>query len=189
MNGTNQKYDVADHLHMSDDALELVVDSMISYVKGQSDDAQVSVMIEENMQEFFTDYELKHLADVRALIQKVMISMLALFFVFISGEVFLIRKRNYKAIAYGVYGAWGILLILSAIIGIVACVDLHLVIDGFHRLCFTNSNWVLNPALHRSVWMFFNNMYVDVLLRIGAIVGATAIATIGGVVWMRRVKK
>ena len=81
------------------------------------------------------------------------------------------------------------LLALTACIGITALVDIDRVITGFHQMFLSESKWVLNPAKDRSVWMFRTNMYADVIITLGIIVGVVAIGTIGGTYLLTKGKK
>lgn len=183
LNGTNERYKVHKNLSMSEEDLQQVVHAMISYVKGQADSPQVVVTIKDAEVEFFNQKELGHLADVQSLMRKLAVGAVILALVFIGGEVFLFMKKDYKYMVQGVFGAWIILAACVIVVGIIAVIDIELVITGFHRLCFSNENWVLNPALDRSVWMFRTNMYKDVLLTLIGIIGTVAVLSVGGAVW------
>ena len=68
LNYTNEKYSVHKTLSMSEDDLEKVVHSMISYVKGKSDSPQIAVEIHGKEMDFFNIKEVGHLEDVRVLV-------------------------------------------------------------------------------------------------------------------------
>ena len=180
LNGTNEKYQVSQKLSMSEEELREVVHAMIGYAKGQADSPQLVVEIKGEATEFFNPKEGGHLADVRQLVNKLKVLTVGLLILLLAGEGYLFWKKDYRSMLLGIFFAWGILLLLVAFVGILAFVDIDLVVSGFHKLCFSNENWVLNPAQDRSVWMFRTNMYVDVLLMLGEIVLATAAVTIGG---------
>ena len=188
LNYTNEKYSVHKTLSMSEDDLEKVVHSMITYVKGKSDSPQIAVEIRGEEADFFNKKEVGHLEDVRALVKNIYVTMLVLLIISVTGEVILFVRKEWNIIWKGVLVAWGILFIFAACIGITALVDIDKVITGFHQMFLSDSKWVLNPAKDRSVWMFRTNMYADVILAIGGIVAMTALITIGGTSWLTRKK-
>ena len=175
---TNHKYKVEKNLLMSSEELDKVTEKMVSYVKGQIESPQIVVEITDDKVKFFNDKELKHLLDVRELIYKVYGVMFVMFLVFVVGESTLLKRKAYCAIINGIFGAWSILLVFAIGIGAIALLDIDIIINGFHQIFLSNSNWVLNPSLDRSVWMFMTNMYQDALIVISLIIGMTAIVTI-----------
>lgn len=178
VNHTNHKYGVEKNLSMEESELKEVVHAMISYVKGKSDSPQVVVEINGKDTAFFNEKEIGHLKDVRILIRNLYIAMLAMCCILAAGEGYLIYKKDYSAIRKGMLYAWGILFGLSVVIGILAIIDIEIVITGFHRMFLSDSKWVLNPALDRSVWMFRNDMYIDAILVLAGIIGGTAAVTL-----------
>ena len=186
---TNHKYYVEQNLAMTSDDLDKVTEQMISYVKGFSDSPQIVVPIKGAATEFFNKKEIGHLTDVRELIIKIYVFMVVALVVCVLGVRKLIKEKAFDALIHGVKRAWGGLLLVSVVIGILALIDIDLVITGFHVLFLSDSAWVLNPALDRSVWMFKTYMYVDVIIVIGCIVAAVAIASAVGVVVGSRILK
>ena len=186
LNYTNHKYTVEKNLSMSEEDLKAAVHGMISYVKGKNESPQVMVEIKGNTVEFFNEQEIGHLYDVRVLIRNIYICMVVMLLICMAGEGYLIYKKAYYAIRKGILFAWGILLLLSVIIGILAIIDIRIVITGFHQLFLSDSKWVLNPALDRSVWMFRTYMYKDVILALAGIIGATVILTLLPLIRVRK---
>lgn len=189
LNYTNHKYGVEKNLSMTEADLKKVVHGMVSYVKGKIDSPQVTVKINDEDVEFFNKKELGHLEDVRVLIQHLYISMIVLMLICVAGEGYLIYKKDYNTMGKGVFLAWGILLSVAAIIGILAIIDIDIVVTGFHQMFLADSNWILNPAKDRSVWMFRTSMYKDVILVLAGIVGGTALVTLTASFVMKRKKK
>lgn len=186
LNYTNEKYGIAESLSMEEADLRDAVHAMISYVKGGIEDAQIVVPIAGEDTEFFNEKELTHLTDVRdvlALISKIAVTSL---FVCVLGEIYLVLAKDENAVIKGVKYAWILMLVAVFVIGVIAMDDINKIVVGFHELFFTNDLWLLNPATDRSVWMFKNEMYSDALVRIAGIVGATAVATLGGTVLIKK---
>ena len=179
LNYTNEKYNVAEKLSVTDEELEKVVGAMISYVKGESEDAQIIVEVGGTKTEFFNQKELKHLLDVKNLMiifQKIKIVLTIPFGV---GTLFMLKKRKIKELATGIILTWFVLIVMSLVMGIMAIIDINNLVNGFHKLFFADDTWILNPAFDRSVWMFRSDMYKDVLLQIGKIIFGIFIFTNG----------
>lgn len=182
LNYTNQKYSVEQNLSMTEEDLQKAVHGMISYVKGKADTPQVTVQIKEQPVDFFNEKEIGHLEDVRLLLGNVYASMWIMLVVCVVGAGYLIYKKQYLQIQKGVKRAWLFLLAISLVVGLLAIIDIDLVVTGFHKMFLSDSQWILNPALDRSVWMFRSYMYADVLLALAGIVVATAAISIGPLV-------
>lgn len=170
LNKCNEKYDIANQLSMESVELEQVVDTMVSYVKGGKQDAQVIVFIDGEKTEFFNEKELIHLTDVQKVLKLIRKIDISLFVISFLGVVVLLWKRKSKILFHSIYIAWGILLFLSAGIGIVAAKDINQIINGFHELFFANDLWMLDLSVDRSLWMFQEGMYTDALICIAAII-------------------
>lgn len=182
LNYTNQKYSVEQNLSMTEEDLQKAVHGMISFVKGKADTPQVTVQIKEQPVDFFNEKEIGHLEDVRLLLGNVYASMWIMLVVCVVGAGYLIYKKQYLQIQKGVKRAWLFLLAISLVVGLLAIIDIDLVVTGFHKMFLSDSQWILNPALDRSVWMFRSYMYADVLLALAGIVVATAAISIGPLV-------
>lgn len=189
LNHTNHKYNVAEDLSMSEEALEEAVDGIIGYVKGRKDSPQTIVVIAGEETEFLNKKEIGHLEDIRVLLQKGYVLLGVLLILCIAGVFFLLKKEDLTSLLKGVRNAWGILLGVAAFLGVVAVIDLDMVVIGFHELFLSDSSWVLNPALDRSVWMFKDQMYKDAIIAIGLIVGSVAVLTLGGTAWLLKQKQ
>ena len=177
---TNKKYGVAQDLLMSEEDLEKATAAMMGYVEGKLPDAQVSVVVDGERTEFFTEKELVHLVDVRELIRSFKIFRNLCIILVILGTLFFIWKKKIGEFCVGVWISWGILLILTIVVAAFAVTDIDLVINGFHEIFFTNDLWVLNFSLHRSLWLFQDQMYADVLRYIAGIMGAIFAVTMVG---------
>lgn len=179
---TNQKYHVAQDLQMSETDLEKATEAMVDYVEGKISEAQVSVEVAGEKTEFFTEKELVHLVDVRELIHSFKNFRNLCIVLFILGILFFVWKKKIGEFCIGVWIAWGILFIVAIVVAAFAAVDIDLVINGFHEIFFSNDLWVLNFSLHRSLWLFQDQMYVDVLRYIAGIMGTIFTLTVVGTI-------
>ena len=189
LNYTNHKYNVHQKLSVSENDLEKVTDSMVSYVKGQKDSPQIRVNIRGSETEFFNQKEIGHLKDVRELVKNVYIAMLMLFLIFLVGGAYFVIKKEWKIIRNSVFVAWGIVLLFAIVLGMIAARDIDVVVTGFHKMFLSDSKWILNPALDRSVRMFTVKMYSDVIKTLGAITGTIFLVTAGSALLLGKKKK
>lgn len=186
LNYTNAKYGIAESLSMTEEDLQKAVHSMISYVRGDLEDAQVMVLVDGEETAFFNEKELVHLSDVRGVLEFLGKVTTAFLVVCVLGEVYLIVKKRAQEALNCVWIAWGIMIVCSVLIALVAMNDINQIVVGFHELFFSNDLWLLNPATDRSVWMFKNEMYSDALVRIAGIVAVTALVTMGGATFLKK---
>lgn len=189
LNYTNQKYSVEQNLSMTEEDLQKAVHGMISFVKGKADTPQVTVQIKEQPVDFFNEKEIGHLEDVRLLLGNVYASMWIMLVVCVVGAGYLIYKKQYLQIQKGVKCAWLFLLAISLVVGLLAVIDIDIVITGFHKMFLSDSQWILNPALDRSVWMFRSYMYADVLFVLAGIIAGVAIISLGPIWIQKMIKK
>ena len=186
LNYTNEKYGIAERLAMEEDDLREAVHAMIAYVEGNIEDAQIVLPIAGQDTEFFNEKELIHLKDVRdvlALIERIAIGCLC---ACVLGEIYLVISKSGRETLSGIWIAWGIMLVATLVIAVIAINDINKIVVGFHELFFTNDLWLLNPKTDRSVWMFTNEMYGDALVRIAGIVGVTALVTLGSTLVVKK---
>lgn len=185
---TNEKYQVDVSLSLSKEDLKKATYAMVDYVTGKIDSPQVTVSVKGKETDFFNEKEIGHLADVRAVIVLIYVIMAICGIVSLLGAVYLWKRNKLVALRKGVYIAWSIILVLALVIAFIAVIDINILIVGFHKLFFTNDNWMLNFATDRSVWMFKEVMYADALIRIGAITGGIAVVTLGGAIISKKLK-
>ena len=109
---------------------------------------------------FFNEKELRHLDDVKKLIQLAVfllyISVIAVFILF-----FILRKRlKYLFLGTG--------MLLLAMVLILYLVRFEWLFILFHKISFTNDLWILNPETDRLIQLFpigFFSTFVETVLR------------------------
>ncbi len=190
LDGTNHKYGVAKDLHMSEEDLSKATYAMVEYVEGKISDAQVMVVADGRKTGFFTKKELIHLSDVRNLLQGFRVFRNICIIIFMFGAILFLWKKKIKEFCVGFWISWGILMVAAIVVGALATIDIDLIINGFHRMFFDNDLWLLSFSMHRSVWMFQDEMYVDFLLYIAGIMTTILGITMTGsiVAYLREIK-
>lgn len=184
---TNRKLHIAEYLQMSEEDLDAVTSSMVSFVTGKQDTLQVQVEMAGVEKGFFNEKEIIHIEDVRNLIQSLRIFITGCGIVFITGTFYLWKKKNLPYLAKGYFLGLLFVLLLAMVIGILAVADITMVINGFHYLFFDNDLWIMNPATDKVIYLFTEDMYLDAIIRIGGCLGVLlVIATIGAITILKK---
>ncbi|MDP9188055.1 MAG: DUF1461 domain-containing protein [Actinomycetota bacterium] len=92
----------------------------------------------------FTEREIAHMKDVRALIAGVLIAWAVALVVAIAGTLAL-RRRGERGSPTLVAGAW-LTLGAMALIGVVMLIDFEFFFDGFHGIFFEGDSWRFNES-------------------------------------------
>ena len=159
--GTHEK------LGMSEEDLGKVARSMIYFTKGESDVLQVRVTMNGVERDFYNEKELLHIEDVRDLVREVRIFITVCGIVFVTGSIWAIWSKNVHKLAKGFLVGLGLVIILAAVVGVIAVIDMQAVIYGFHNLFFDNDLWLLDSRTDMVIWLFSHEMYGSAIARIG----------------------
>lgn len=184
---TNRKLHIAKYLQMSEEDLDAVTTSMVSFVTGKQDILQVQVEMAGVERGFFNEKEIIHIEDVRDLIQSLRMFITGCGIVFLTGTLYLWKKKKLPYLAKGYFVGLLFVVVLAMVIGILAVADITTVINGFHYLFFDNDLWIMNPATDKVIYLFTEDMYLDAMIRIGGCLGILLLgATLGAVAVLKR---
>ena len=187
---TNRKFHIAEKLHMTDEDLDAVTTSMVSFVMGKNDVLQVEVTMEGIQRGFFNEKEIVHIEDVRDLIQNLHVFIVMCGVIFCIGTFYLWRKGKLIYLAKGYFVGLLLILALVLLVGVFVITDITAVINGFHYLFFDNDLWIMNPMTDKVVYLFTEDMYLDAIIRIGSCLGGMLfITTIGATIILKKSKK
>ncbi len=184
---TNRKLHIAEYLQMSEEDLDAVTTSMVSFVMGKQDTLQVQVEMAGVERGFFNEKEIVHIEDVRDLISNLRIFITGCGIVFLAGTLYLWKKKQLPYLAKGYFIGLLFVIVLVMIVSILAIADITTVINGFHYLFFDNDLWIMNPATDKVIYLFTEDMYLDAIIRIGGCLGALLfVATVGVLVIFKK---
>lgn len=176
--------------------MELVVDEVISYLKGNREDFDIKARLApENTKNvtgrvsIFNDKEITHMDDVRdlllfflALRDAAMILALIAFLVLL--------KYNQKAIVKALFFGSAIFLAIFLVIGLSFVFNFNDTFILFHQLFFSNDLWIMDPSTDRLIWIvpepFFFSMIGRMVVYIMVPLGLTALGS-GLVLFKKRV--
>jgi len=170
--------------------LHTVTRSITDYLAGAKDSMDVHVPVNGADTKFFNKRELDHMTDVRKLFDGV--RMLAGFGAVICLGLFFFLKKNggWSAVCRGFLGAGAGALALLAFLGFLALTDFEKAFIAFHKIFFSNSLWLLDPATSRLIRMlpedFFNRMVLWILGLFGLVHVALAVFGFRGLKRVRR---
>lgn len=174
---TNRKLHIAEYLQMSEEDLDAVTTSMVSFVMGRQDTLQVQVEMAGVERGFFNEKEIVHIEDVRNLISGIRIFIMGCVIVFFAGTLYFWRKKQLFYLAKGYFVGLLFVIVLAMVVGILAVADITMVINGFHYLFFDNDLWIMNPATDKVVYLFTEDMYLDAVIRVGGCLGIVLFIT------------
>lgn len=165
------KYHVLNHLNreMTMDSVLEVTDEYMSYLRGNRKDLVVYSEIDGKQQEFFTNREKLHMADVRDLfIGALWIRRAAVIMIVLMG-IYLYRKhRSDTALIMSKHfiGTTGVIAALSVGLALLVSSDFNKYFIIFHHMFFNNDLWLLNPREDDLINLLPESFFVDIATRI-----------------------
>ncbi len=182
---TFARLDVAASMDTTTQELVKATRSMVDYMEGTRESISTVVTIGGVEQEMFTNpQEYTHMEDVMRIWQ--MFRAARNIFV-IAGFVLLLlamlwnRKNALGTLARGYLTGLGLALLIFGAAGVYAALDFDAFWTFFHRLLFSNSLWLFDPATSRMINMlpetFFSAVIVRFFLWAGALLALLAAAS------------
>ncbi|MDO9492279.1 TIGR01906 family membrane protein [Acetobacterium sp.] len=161
--------------------MDLVVNEIISYLKGDRQDFDIKARLApENAKNvvdhvsIFNDKEITHMDDVRDLL---------LFFLGLRDATLILAliaflillKYNNKAIIKALFYGSAIFMVILLIVGASFIFNFNDTFILFHQLFFANDLWIMNPSTDRLIWIvpepfFFamiGRMVIYILMPLG----------------------
>ena len=182
-----KKNQVTDNTGIYPPDMELVVDEMISYLKGDRQDFDIKARlapanaknIVDNVS-IFNDKEITHMDDVRDLLlfflglrDAALILALIAFLVLLKYD----RQAIIKALFYGS----ATFMVLLLIVGASFIFNFNNTFILFHQLFFANDLWIMDPSTDRLIWIvpepFFFAMIGRMVIYILVPLGLTTLGT------------
>lgn len=186
------KYHVINRLNreMTMDSVLEVTDEYMSYLRGNRKDLVVYSEIDGTQQEFFTNREKLHMADVRTLfIGALWLRRGAAAIILILGyllyrahkkDALLILSKHFVATT-------GILAGVSAALALLVSTNFNKYFIIFHHMFFNNDLWLLNPREDDLINLLPEPFFVDIATRIVIIFIAVLLLLIAAaVLYMRK---
>jgi integral membrane protein (TIGR01906 family) len=178
--------------------MDLVVDEMISYLKGDRQDFDIKARLApENAKNvvdrvaIFNDKEITHMDDVRNLLLFFLgLRDAAMILALIS--FLMLLKDHQQAITKALFYGSTIFIVLFLVIGASFVFNFNDTFILFHQLFFTNDLWIMDPSTDRLIWIvpepFFFAMISRMVIYILVPLGLTTLAS-GLVLFKNKEKK
>lgn len=165
------KYNVCETLNMTKPDLGVVTEKMVGYLKGTEEDLVVETEINGETREFFNDKEKAHLADVKAIYDKIAKTRNIAIVIAVGGGVYFtfakrkgVASMDYMPKAFGIVGL--VFLALMAVIFVALKLNFDNMFIMFHEKMFTNNLWLLDPSKDLLINMLPEGFFVDTAFRI-----------------------
>ena len=127
------------------DDLLLVSDNLLNYVKGNNDELQTYVLINDQSQPFYNQKEIDHMVDVKNLYLSVQFLLYTLLtYVFINA-IYITYKKDFKLFSKIYFKSLLYFVIVMITLVFVCVLDFDSMWRLFHKIFFTNELWLLNP--------------------------------------------
>lgn len=184
-----EKNQVTDNTGIYPPDMELVVDEIISYLKGDRKDfdiqARLAIGSAKNVVDsvsIFNDKEITHMDDVRDLLLFFLgLRDAALILALIAFLVLL--KHDHKAIIKALFYGSATFLVILLIVGASFIFNFNNTFILFHQLFFSNDLWIMDPSTDRLIWIvpepfFFamiGRMVIYILVPLGLITLGTGL--------------
>jgi len=141
--GVNDTYTQVD---MEPEDLHEVTQHMIRYMQGQEPNLQIMTTVGGEERYFFSEIEIRHMADVYDLFAAGLILrnvLIVLFFLTLG--LFLVKGRAWVPILFRSWqiGALAVFLSLGTLVGLIA-INWHHAFVVFHEIFFDNDYWILD---------------------------------------------
>lgn len=186
-------HDVSETTGIPDGELDSAADKLISYLNGSSDTPQMIVTKHGQSVELFTQRELDHLRDVKAIVQLFYLAQwisLGCTAALVAAGFYQGRKAFFRPLARWVTTSALCTTAVFAFFGIWAAIDFDSLFRIFHLASFSNDLWQLDPSRHHLIMMFPEGFFMEAaLVLIGGTLGQMAILTGFALFYLRRTRR
>lgn len=159
-----------------------VSEMMVNYIKGKSDEFQMTAKVEGEMKELFNEKEQLHMVDVRNLIGLGNVVCLMGAILIILAYVLLIRYKQKNALRKAYQLSIGVYIMLLVGMVIMSLSDFNKGFNLFHEVLFTNDLWLLNPNKDILLMMMPLQFFIDAFI-LALILSTTVMMILGGMTW------
>lgn len=183
-------FQISQETGIAPEALRQVARDMITYFNDSEEYFEPRVVISGRERALFTQREIVHMKDVKALVHKVY-WVAGLTLAYLGGYAALrlaLRRRRSEVLALFPLALYGSLLTLGilAVLGLWALVGFGGLFYLFHILSFSNPFWMLDPREHMLIRLFPEGFFLQATLIIAAATAAEALAISSVAGWLRR---
>jgi len=166
-----EKNDTYQCVNIEKSELDMVAAQLIGYIGGWESELNISAVVNGEERMFFSEREIEHMADVKAIFDVFKIIALIAACILIVCIICYKRKGNVRMLAK--YMLITILSVTSAmLLFVILCIiDFNSMFTLFHKVFFTNDLWLLDPATELLINIVPLPFFIDIAAGIGIVFG------------------
>ncbi len=182
INNEFTKLAISSKMGISNTDLVTSFDRLVSYMQGDADNIDVEVTIDGESKMMF-DYpqEAEHMADVRQIYMSIAsyrdVGVLVMLILFLFAAVIHFRKAP-QHLAQGYLSGSFVFLLIFGFLGTWAALDFSNFWTFFHQMLFWNDLWLFDGTQSRMINMLPEQIFADIIARVGIYAGAVIVALI-----------
>ncbi|MCL1997789.1 MAG: TIGR01906 family membrane protein [Turicibacter sp.] len=182
-----EQHDVARNIGISEAELMYVTDELLNYMRGRRENLIVYVTIDEEVRSFFSDRDIRHMADVRELYAVGFLIRNIVFWVLI---LIMLGVAFFKVSALEVIPRCCLevlivfLVLLVALAGVIAW-DWNRAFVIFHEMFFDNDYWILTSGVDPLIDMVGHPFFLYIAIIVGGLIfGFSGVVIAASAVYM-----
>ena len=180
INNEFTKLGISEAMGISNADLVTSMTRLVDYMEGNADDINVEVTLNgEKVQMFDYPQEAEHMADVRTIYMTIAsyrdVGVLVMLILFLFAAVVNFRMAPQR-LAQGYLSGSFVMLLIFGFVGTWAALDFSNFWTFFHQALFWNDLWLLDATESRMINMLPENIFADIIARVGIYAGAVVIA-------------
>ncbi|HWQ97761.1 MAG TPA: DUF1461 domain-containing protein [Clostridia bacterium] len=182
VNNEFTKLAIGPKMGMTNTDLVTSFNRLVDYMEGQAPDINVLVTINgESKQMFDYPQEAEHMADVQKIYMTIGsyrdVGVLVMLILFLFAAVIHFRKAP-QYLAQGYLSGSFVFLLVFGFLGTWAALDFSNFWTFFHEMLFWNDLWLFDGTQSRMINMLPEQIFADIIARIGLYVGIVIVALI-----------
>lgn len=177
---------------MDSTELSKVAGQLISYLKLETDELNIDVVVDGKLRPFFSEREIYHMSDVKQLFgQGQFLAYTAFILIIAALSLLLFIKADLKRIlTRSFFFVFAAFLALSVLLLAIIAIDFERAFILFHELFFSNDLWLLDPRYDLLINIVPLQFFIDISIKIACLFyGSAATLTALSAVLVKRLPK
>lgn len=159
------KYHVAQNVGMTEEGIDHLFDRMLDYLSDRADTFDVTVEKDGVTQKAFSEKEILHMVDVKALFDAADIALVASLSFALAILAFLMVTHAGRVVYRSFFIGGGIFLSLAAVLAGAVAINFDDSFILFHKIFFTNDFWMLDYSTDLLMNIVPESYSFDVIVR------------------------
>ncbi len=180
------KYNISQVTGLAPEELDKAARGLISYFNSTDEYIDLTVIKNGEPFELFSEREVGHLKDVKALFQLVYKLLIATGVYAVAFVVVSLLWWRDRRLYTGLFGGGVLTLILGLVLGLAIVIDFDWFFLQFHLLSFANDLWMLDPTSDYLIMLFPQGFWYYAAAFCTLCTGIAALVLGGAGWWLRR---